>query len=227
MSATTKVALALVAGLGISGLFNSEAQAQQGPQNCGPRDGISENLAENYSEQQMGVGIVNESLLAEFYANEEGGFTYITTDTNGNSCIQVTGTRAVIDPDLDASSITQELTLQQQNAFTSISMRSRGQCNEMNALFNSLRGGYQEVPIIVAQVVEGNYFMIFDTPDDATKPDGSISEDSWSVVNVSMNEQIGAYQACVMGGGTDWQLKEPGEIIRGQEVSYTPEVLKP
>ena len=59
---------------------------------CGPRPGIIEVLKSKFSEEQNGVGIVNQATVFELYVSAEGSWTMLATNTAGISCIVGSGT---------------------------------------------------------------------------------------------------------------------------------------
>jgi hypothetical protein len=224
MTASNTVAISLALGLGLTGAFGAAANAQQSPQqNCAPRADIVDRLAQGYQETQIGVGFVNETTITEVYKSESGSFTFINTDPQGNSCMMASGhNMTAVSPAIDFENITQELTPMQQSTFNRLAMMTRGTCREMSAMFNFLNETYQEVPILAGISGPARTIFVLDTPDGALKPDGSPSDDGWSVVQVSMNPQIEALQACIVSGGTNWENVEPEDIPQGIDVRYQP-----
>lgn len=70
------------------GVTSASAQA-----NCNDRDTIVERLASKYGEHQQSLGITENKVLLEVFANlETGTFSVIVTDANKVSCLIATGT---------------------------------------------------------------------------------------------------------------------------------------
>ena len=59
---------------------------------CGPTDGILEQLSENYGESPIGIGKVNEVVVAQLWVSQDGKtWTMVTIGADGFSCLQGNG----------------------------------------------------------------------------------------------------------------------------------------
>jgi len=59
---------------------------------CGPRDTITDQLTQRYSEHQSGLGVANGTRLFEVWQSEQTGtWTILMTRPDGVSCIMATG----------------------------------------------------------------------------------------------------------------------------------------
>lgn len=59
---------------------------------CGPRLGIVDALKSKFSEEQNGIGVVNQATVFELFVSVEGSWTMLATNTAGISCIVGSGT---------------------------------------------------------------------------------------------------------------------------------------
>jgi hypothetical protein len=65
----------------------SQAQAAM----CAPRPAIVDTLKTRFSEQQNGVGVVNQETVFELFVSVEGSWTMLATNVAGISCIVGSG----------------------------------------------------------------------------------------------------------------------------------------
>ena len=89
--AATIAALAFGCLLAIGVLFATGAQAQT-PQ-CAPRSEMIKALSDQYKETPADVGTAGDGhAMMELYGNEETGtWTFLVTNSEGNSCIAAAG----------------------------------------------------------------------------------------------------------------------------------------
>jgi len=59
--------------------------------NCLPRERMLEGLAEGFNETRRIVGMTHKGMLMELYASEEGTWTAVISNPQGNSCIATYG----------------------------------------------------------------------------------------------------------------------------------------
>lgn len=71
-----------------SALGSAETQPQQ---QCGDRDMMVRQLAEQYEEAPTAVGQINGDAVMEVFASEEGSWTIIASGTDGISCVVFAG----------------------------------------------------------------------------------------------------------------------------------------
>jgi hypothetical protein len=73
-------------------LFLSLIPAFAQEQQCGPRSQVINHLNENYGEVPINVGVVNEAVVMETYANlETGTWTILASRTDGLTCFIASG----------------------------------------------------------------------------------------------------------------------------------------
>lgn len=66
---------------------------------CGDREVIVTNLGEQHKEHQIGVAMVNENMVLEFFSSEGGEtWTIIATVATGKSCLLSSGEYLSIRP---------------------------------------------------------------------------------------------------------------------------------
>ena len=59
---------------------------------CGPRDGLAELLKQRFGETQQAVGVSADARrIVELFVAPDGSWTIVVTDTQGRSCIVLTG----------------------------------------------------------------------------------------------------------------------------------------
>jgi len=59
--------------------------------NCLPRDRMLEGLAEGFNQTRRIVGTTHNGMLMEIYASEEGTWTAVISNPQGDSCIPTYG----------------------------------------------------------------------------------------------------------------------------------------
>jgi len=80
-----------LAALAAVALFTGAQQATSESGVCAPRKDLVAQLGSQYNETQKAVGLLGEQAVMEVYASEQGTWTILTTDTNGQSCIVAAG----------------------------------------------------------------------------------------------------------------------------------------
>ena len=54
---------------------------------CGSRDVMVEKLAEEFKENPMALGMVDQNAVLEIFVSQQGSWTIIATDPNKTSCV--------------------------------------------------------------------------------------------------------------------------------------------
>ncbi|MCT7376553.1 hypothetical protein [Chelativorans salis] len=72
-------------------LFTGAQQATSEGSVCAPRDELVSQLGHQFDENQKALGLVGEQVVMEVFASENGSWTILTTDINGQSCIVAAG----------------------------------------------------------------------------------------------------------------------------------------
>jgi hypothetical protein len=81
----------LALSLGFAGVLLATDAAQAGAQ-CGPRDGVLAQLADQYGESRRSMGIAANTTVMEVYANDETGtWTIALTLPDGVTCLIAAG----------------------------------------------------------------------------------------------------------------------------------------
>lgn len=81
--------LAGTALLALAAMANPAAAQQV--LNCTEHSKIVEFLGSHYSETLSSVGLINQAAILEVYVSQEGTWTMIVTNVNGNSCVVFAG----------------------------------------------------------------------------------------------------------------------------------------
>lgn len=87
---------AMEAGFGLTALaavalFTGAQQATSEGNVCAPREDLVSQLGFQFDERQKAVGLLGEQAVMEVYASDQGSWTILTTDIEGNSCIIAAG----------------------------------------------------------------------------------------------------------------------------------------
>ena len=66
------------------------AQAKAAAQ-CAPRADVVKALGDKFHESETARGLVNPSVILEVFVSEQGTWTLLATDTQGQSCVIMAG----------------------------------------------------------------------------------------------------------------------------------------
>ncbi|MBX3578981.1 MAG: hypothetical protein KF723_17420 [Rhizobiaceae bacterium] len=58
---------------------------------CGSRDVMVQKLSQEFKENPMAVGMVDQSAVLEIFVSDEGTWTILATGTDGTSCVLSAG----------------------------------------------------------------------------------------------------------------------------------------
>lgn len=58
---------------------------------CGDRSTMVEKLAQEFKENPMAVGMVDQSAVLEIFVSDNGSWTILATSTDGKSCVLSAG----------------------------------------------------------------------------------------------------------------------------------------
>lgn len=90
MQKVMRATLGLTALAGLA-LFTGAEQATSEGNVCAPRDDLVAQLGTQFNESQKAVGLLGEQAVMEVFASDQGSWTILTTDINGESCIVAAG----------------------------------------------------------------------------------------------------------------------------------------
>lgn len=82
---------------GAAALAPPPAEAQQVTL-CAPRDSVTSQLEQRFSERRIAIGLHSPATLMELWASEEtGSFTVLLTSATGQSCVVLSGGALMLD----------------------------------------------------------------------------------------------------------------------------------
>lgn len=81
--------ITLTAAMASAVLIAAPASSQQSF--CGSRDVMVQKLAQEFKENPMAVGMVDNNAVLEIFVSSEGSWTILATGTDGTSCVLSAG----------------------------------------------------------------------------------------------------------------------------------------
>ncbi|MDZ5699352.1 MULTISPECIES: hypothetical protein [Phyllobacteriaceae] len=72
-------------------LFTGADSATSESSICAPREDLVSQLGNQFNESQKAIGLLGDRAVMEVFTSDQGSWTILTTDIEGNSCIVAAG----------------------------------------------------------------------------------------------------------------------------------------